>query len=594
MTTIHNRPIEPGSRIQDVTADQVREQRRRPQHAAEKEPPAAATPSATPRLPGLDVLPPRRSAAADAQPSLAPLAAESPSRDDAQPTLQNPVPTATRPRLGRAAILFPLLLILLFVGVGVFHTHKPMPRGTSIASVPSPGRVVPLVDLTYMRQGTRVHEQVIFDRLFELIASARGFLVLDMFLFNDFASTGGDVHRALSGELTDELLALRARAPDLPIVLVTDPINIVYGGQESPHLDRLAAAGVDVVFTRLEELRDSNPLYSALYRVLFAGVGNDPDVETLVNPFLEGDQISLRSYLHLMNFKANHRKVAATLGASGEPVALVSSGNPHDASAAHSNLAFLVEGEAASALIESELQVAQFSGLRTEGDIRRLLDRGRARARQAGDTPAEEPLLRGAERLDEVQLLTEGAIGRQVLADLDTLQEGDQVVGTLFYLSWRPVVEAFIEAASRGVSVRLILDANRDAFGREKGGVPNRPVAHELQLRSGGAIEIRWYDTHGEQFHTKALMLRRGTSLIVHAGSANFTRRNLGDLNMEANVRFVAEAGQPLAAGLIDTFQRLWTNRDGDFTLDYDAFADARLASYWKYRFGEATGLSTF
>ena len=33
----------------------------------------------------------------------------------------------------------------------------------------------------------------------------------------------------------------------------------------------------------------------------------------------------------------------------------------------------------------------------------------------------------------------------------------------------------------------------------------------------GGGIEVRWYDTHGEQFHTKLLAFHtnRGTTLLV-------------------------------------------------------------------------------
>ena len=55
----------------------------------------------------------------------------------------------------------------------------------------------------------------------------------------------------------------------------------------------------------------------------------------------------------------------------------------------------------------------------------------------------------------------------------------------------------------RGVRVNVMLDPNRDAFGRQKDGVPNRPVANELVTASGERIAVRWYRTHGEQFHTK-------------------------------------------------------------------------------------------
>ena len=481
-------------------------------------------------------------------------------------------------------LLFAVMIAGLLLLVGLFHANKPMPRGTSIASEPAPGHAEMLIDLTYDRDGARIHEQQIFDRIFDLIRNARGFLLVDMFLFNDFAGEADGALRPLSAELTAALLALRGEQPDMPIILVTDPINTIYGGHPAPHLDRLESAGIAVVYTKLEELRDSNPLYSTLWRLLFSWLGNDVDGNSLTNPFQEGDQVSMRSYLHLLNFKANHRKVVATLGLSGQPVAIVSSANPHDASAAHSNIAFVVGGDTAAALVESELQVAAFSGLRSENEIRRLL----ARQRQAGATPSAEGDLASS------QLLTEGQIGRAIVADLESLQEGDAVLGALFYLSWRPVVEGLVAAAQRGVDVRLILDANRDAFGREKGGVPNRPVAHELRVRTDDAIRVRWYETRGEQFHTKALFLRRGDTMLIHGGSANLTRRNVADLNMEANVRLEVPRTARIAVSAVDYFERLWTNRGGTFTADYETYSDSQLGSYWRYRLGEATGMSTF
>ncbi|HCD06420.1 MAG TPA: phospholipase, partial [Methylophaga sp.] len=72
-----------------------------------------------------------------------------------------------------------------------------------------------------------------------------------------------------------------------------------------------------------------------------------------------------------------------------------------------------------------------------------------------------------------------------------------------------------------GVRLRVLLDPNKDAFGREKNGVPNRPVAHEL-MQAGATV--RWCDTHGEQCHAKWLMHRgaEGQSMML-LGSTNLT-----------------------------------------------------------------------
>jgi phosphatidylserine/phosphatidylglycerophosphate/cardiolipin synthase-like enzyme len=147
------------------------------------------------------------------------------------------------------------------------------------------------------------------------------------------------------------------------------------------------------------------------------------------------------------------------------------------------------------------------------------------------------------------------------------------------------------------VKVRLILDPNKDAFGRQKDGVPNRPVAAELVRRSNEQIQVRWYRTHGEQFHTKIALVTHGDRLIVSLGSANLTRRNIGNYNLEANVAAELSAKSPLGIELISYFDRLWNN-DGppgtSFTAAFGAWKDDDTGRYWRYRLMEATGLSTF
>ena len=117
----------------------------------------------------------------------------------------------------------------------------------------------------------------------------------------------------------------------------------------------------------------------------------------------------------------------------------------------------------------------------------------------------------------------------------------------MFYLADRDVVRELLAASERGARVRLVLDPNKDAFGRTKDGVPNRQVADELVRRSRRAIEVRWYRTEGEQFHTKLVLVRTAAETFLSLGSANLTRRNLEDLNLEANVAVRAPEGSSLA-----------------------------------------------
>ena len=72
-----------------------------------------------------------------------------------------------------------------------------------------------------------------------------------------------------------------------------------------------------------------------------------------------------------------------------------------------------------------------------------------------------------------------------------------------FYLSKRDIIKSILKASKNGAEVHIILDPNRDGFGYEKYGTPNQATAHELLKKSNGNIKLRWYKTHGEQFHTK-------------------------------------------------------------------------------------------
>lgn len=498
-------------------------------------------------------------------------------------------------------------LLPWWAAVATWQTLKPMPPGTDLrtgASYVAAAEAQFLSDLTSVDPGGRArHEQQIFDEVLRIIDEAHSFIVADFFLLNDQMGAAHAAHRALSSELIAHLLARKATRPGLSILLVTDPINEIYGGAQSAQLEALRRGGIEVVTTDLSMLRDPNPVYSALWRMFVQWWGNDAGGGVLPNPFTSsGEGITLRSWLALLNFKANHRKLIVADRVDGELVALVTSANPHDASSGHSNVALRFTGELGAQLAASELAIARESGWR--GHIE--LPASTARASTVNESPEGTaqvgpagPSATGAPGDPAVRLsfLTEQAIRDQLLDALAGARAGDRVRMAVFYLSDRLVIEALLDAAARGAHLRLILDPNRDAFGLRKDGVPNRPVAHELVTRSQGRIEVRWYRTHGEQFHSKIALIERDDRLIATLGSANYTRRNLGNYNLEANVAADTLADSKLAMQMIAWFDRLWNN-DGppgtQYTAAYEAWRDADRLRYWRYRLMEATGLSTF
>ena len=229
----------------------------------------------------------------------------------------------------------------------LYHRYKPLPAGLGVTGPWRSGQVELLADLTYTADGKSRSDQQIFTAVEGVIERAASFLVLDMFLFNsDYDRSSGRTYPALSQRLTEALLAKRAAAPDMPIVLITDPINTFYGSYSLPHLERLRAAGVQVVETRLEALRDSNSAYSGFYRAVLTHLSELPAV--LPNALAPGGpRVSANAYARLFNFKANHRKVALS-----EAEAVVASANPHDASAPNSNLGLRVRAAGDSGLTQ--------------------------------------------------------------------------------------------------------------------------------------------------------------------------------------------------------------------------------------------------
>lgn len=470
-----------------------------------------------------------------------------------------------------------LLLLAGWIGFGVWGVFKPLPAGISVTTPLRPAEGLRfLADETFVdADGERRVEQRIFDRLLGHIERAERLIVLDMFLFNDFAGdANGDDMRPLSGELAEALIRRKQERPELRAILITDPINELYGGLDLAVFDRMEAAGIERVVTKLERLRDSNPTWSGLWRLCCQWFGNSTGGGWLPNPVGE-QNITLRSLLTLFNFKANHRKTLVADSPSGW-VGLVTSANPHDASSAHSNIALEFHGPAALDLLATEQAVVAFSAP----------DLVWPDVLEPDPAPANPGPI-------AIQVITEADIRDAVLDALKATGPGDRVDLAMFYLSHRAIIPQLKAAQQRGVQVRALLDPNHDAFGRKKNGIPNRQVANELHH---AGIALRWCHTNGEQCHDKLLLIRKadGRAELI-AGSANFTRRNLDDYNLETNARILAPADAPVITAAATWFERRWTNADQrSYSLPYDAYAEDGWIKPLLYRFMEATGLSTF
>ena len=122
---------------------------------------------------------------------------------------------------------------------------------------------------------------------------------------------------------------------------------------------------------------------------------------------------------------------------------------------------------------------------------------------------------------------------------------------------------------------------------------PYRQVAKEL---AQGNIAVRWSNTHGEQAHAKLLLVQSGNGRSTAIlGSANFTRRNLNDLNLETDIAVRGPSSDRFFVDSAEYIDQLWNNSGGrKFSVDYQDYADESLLKVVLYRWMEATGMSTF
>ena len=437
----------------------------------------------------------------------------------------SPAP-ATRPRLWRGARMVLFTLLLAWLSLVFWNAAKPLPPGTHIVSQVSR---LSEADVDFVSESLR--QQAAPAREMAAIDHAEQLIVLD--------------RSPVTRELAQRLLARKRARPNLQIVLVTDPGNEAFGGSPSQTLSSLEEAGIIVARVRLDRLRDSNPLYTGLWRLIFAW-WSDPFDET-------PGRVTLPAWARMQNLKADQRQLVVADDGSGGWTAIIG--------ASRASAGLILRGSLAGAMIAGELQIAAWS---TDDD--RL--------------PVGPPVDgRGVGSID-ARFLTEGAIEAALLDTIAAAVGGDEISIAVQNLSDRRLIAAALRAAARGVHLRVLLARNR---------IPNQAVAGELLRDGGGHIEVRWYPVETAALLPNLLVVRHRNDLWMNLGSANFTRRNLGDLNLESSVELRMPARAAPARAVTDYFAKIWSSAAADADI-----ADESTVDYWRYRFGEATGLSSF
>jgi PLD-like domain len=433
-------------------------------------------------------------------------------------------------RFARRAGLVTMIAVITWVGCGFWNSVKPLPPGTHVTSLPA--RLAES-QIDFVDDGS--HPGALLKRELDAVGRAEQTIVLDQC--------------PLARELAEQLLLRKRQRPNLKIMLVTDPRNEVYGGTPAQTLSSLERAGIVVARTRLERMRDSNPLYSSWWR-LAVGWWSDPFDEV-------PGAVTLVSSLRRRNFKADQRQLLVADDGAGGWTSIVTSAPA--AAGMTANVGLEIRGHLARDIVTSELRIADWS---TEDD--RL-------------PAAPPPESRGVGTID-ARFLTEGAIHAALRDMIAIAGNGDSIEVVAQAIGDRSIIDAMLLAAARGARLQILLDP-----------VPadTRAAAGDLVHNEAGNIEVRWQPA--DHCDARYALIRHRNDVWLDLGSAYFTRRSLEDLNLEADIELHMPARAAAARAATDFFARAWSSAAA-----YADHADESKETYWRYRLDEATGLGMF
>ncbi|MHC4740215.1 MAG: phospholipase D-like domain-containing protein [Planctomycetota bacterium] len=511
----------------------------------------------------------------------------------------------------RCFCLSPVVLVLLTGCAGIRTCHNTL--APKRLTVHSPWFYVSADDVdlqeTYSgfdpRTQQRFSHLTIGDKAIDMINNADEVILASTFLFDVFYSED-QPQRDIVEEITTAVVQKKKSNPEISIVLILDPVNRAYGRRIGPAVKTLLENGVDVFYSDLLSTRSAtalglgqlgNNLLRFADTISFGILGKVLSIPAtpklpLDNP-LDDQGLSLEALWNAFALKANHRKLLVT-DCDGTYEAMVTSANPHNASIHNTNFSVTVKGDIAKyiymviredIIYSKKLHMVDWSN-NSKAYKQNFLNQALPPLPQSDI----KPFAYSSSSPVAVSFVTESCIRRSVIEMLKNAREDDLVRIQMFYLSDFKVIKAIIKTAKRlKKPMLIILDPSNDAFGIKKDGTPNRQVAAYLMKKKkkhGLNLEIRWYDTHGEQNHAKIMSVtntdpsRQKYELIN--GSANWTGKNLKDINLEANI--CLKGSKKVVNKFNRLFDLFWHNSDGMvYTIDYQGKYQAHTGlDKWK------------
>ena len=502
-------------------------------------------------------------------------------------------------------------------------------------------------DLTYLdKDGNIRYDRKIWDATYKVVDEAKDYLIVEMFLFNDIYNKDKEHYPEFAKEYARRLIKKKMENPNLKVYVLSDENNDLYGAFEHPFITEMKNAGIDVITVDIFKLKDTFPWYSPIWRTLIEPRGN-PQGKGWIGNFYGPmwPKLTVRNLLRALNVKADHRKIFLN-----EENVVISSANIHDPSYFHENVAISANGEITKDVLDGLQHVAEFSGGKIDvngkqenkvnnsqiGNLIRnensgannlaannfLEDENERKVReiekkredfveeetrrfaQTGELPEKsqeydhqgnvkdgDVLTRFDDENNKYQLqfVTEAKIGEHLDKDIDSTKVGDEILMGMYFLADKGIVDRLIKAANRGVKIRIIFDRSRDAFGMSTNGLPNKPVSKKLKKKTKNKIEIKWYFTNNEQYHTKITLIKKTDgNVIIQTGSANLIKKNIRGYIMDANFRILTNKDSKLTRDIYTYFDRLWENKDGLFTVNFDDEPTTKASTDFMYKILDA------
>lgn len=445
-------------------------------------------------------------------------------------------------------------------------------------------------DLTFLdKNGNIKYDRNLWDATYKVVDNAKDYLIIEMFLLNDIYNKDEENFPKFAEEYVKRVIKKKRENPNLKVYVLLDENNNMYGAFEHPFITKMKESGIEIIEVGIMKLKDTFPWYSPIWRTLIEPYGNPQNkgwISNFYGPMWP--KLSLRNVLRGLNVKADHKKVFLN-----ENEVVVSSANIHDPSYFHENVALYTNGEIVNDVLDNLKKVAKFSNSKIEIDSMKNNER---KIEVVEEKSQEiETLNNKNDEEYKIQYLSESKIGENLDRDLDSTDNGDEILMGMYFLADKNILKKLIEASNRGVKIRIILDRSRDAFGMSTNGLPNKPVSKKLRKKTDKKIEIKWYFTNNEQYHTKLIMIKKiNEEAIIYTGSANMIKKNIRGYIMDSNFRVATNENSKLVKDIYSYFDRLWNNKDGIFTLEYDDEPTTKIMTDFMYEILNLTQLGSF